>query len=270
MDRFRIQGPVRLAGRVRASGAKNAALPALAACLLAGEPVELSRVPRVRDIRTMSRLLGHLGVTSEELADGTLRLTPGDPEAGAGEAPYELVKTMRAGVLALGPLLARRGRARVSLPGGCAIGVRPVDQHLAGLAALGAEVRVEGGYVEARVPEPGKRLRGGRFRFAMPTVTGTENVLMAAVLAAGTSVLENCAREPEIGDLARLLTAMGARIEGAGGETITVHGVAELGGARHQIIPDRIEGGTYLIGAALTGGDVTLEDAEPADLAPLL
>ncbi|HLE85914.1 MAG TPA: UDP-N-acetylglucosamine 1-carboxyvinyltransferase [Thermoanaerobaculia bacterium] len=270
MDRFRIQGPVRLAGRVRASGAKNAALPALAACLLASEPVELSRMPRVRDIRTMSRLLGHLGVASEELGDGTLRLTPGDPEAGAGEAPYELVKTMRAGVLSLGPLLARRGRARVSLPGGCAIGVRPVDQHLAGLAALGAEVRVEGGYVEARVPEPGKRLRGGRFRFAMPTVTGTENVLMAAVLAAGTSVLENCAREPEIGDLARLLTAMGARIEGAGTDTITVHGVAELGGARHEIIPDRIEGGTYLIGAALTGGDVTLEDAEPADLAPLL
>lgn len=268
MDRFRIEGPVVLRGRVRASGAKNAALPALAACLLATEPVELSRMPRVRDIRTMCRLLDHLGVTNEEGDRGTLLLTP--QTASAREAPYELVKTMRAGVLSLGPLLAGRGRARVSLPGGCAIGVRPIDQHLAGLTALGAEVRVEGGYVEASVPGLAGRLRGGRFRFALPTVTGTENVLMAAVLAEGTSVLENCAREPEISDLARLLSAMGGRIEGAGTETITVHGVERLGGARHKIIPDRIEGGTYLIAAALTGGDVTLEEAEPADLAPLL
>jgi UDP-N-acetylglucosamine 1-carboxyvinyltransferase len=268
MDRFRIEGPVVLRGRVRASGAKNAALPALAACLLATEPVELSRMPRVRDIRTMCRLLDHLGVTNEEGDRGTLLLTP--QTASPREAPYELVKTMRAGVLSLGPLLAGRGRARVSLPGGCAIGVRPIDQHLAGLTALGAEVRVEGGYVEASVPGLAGRLRGGRFRFALPTVTGTENVLMAAVLAEGTSVLENCAREPEISDLARLLSAMGGRIEGAGTETITVHGVDRLGGARHKIIPDRIEGGTYLIGAALTGGDVTLEEAEPADLAPLL
>ncbi|HUF77466.1 MAG TPA: UDP-N-acetylglucosamine 1-carboxyvinyltransferase [Thermoanaerobaculia bacterium] len=268
MDRFRIEGPVVLRGRVRASGAKNAALPALAACLLATEPVELSRMPRVRDIRTMCRLLDHLGVTTEEGDRGTLLLTP--QTASPREAPYELVKTMRAGVLSLGPLLAGRGRARVSLPGGCAIGVRPIDQHLAGLTALGAEVRVEGGYVEASVPGLAGRLRGGRFRFALPTVTGTENVLMAAVLAEGTSVLQNCAREPEISDLARLLSAMGGRIEGAGTETITVHGVDRLGGARHKIIPDRIEGGTYLIGAALTGGDVTLEEAEPADLAPLL
>ena len=268
MDRFRIEGPVVLRGSVRASGAKNAALPALAACLLASEPVELSRLPRVRDIRTMCQLLGHLGVGYEEADGGALRFTPGQAEA--GEAPYELVKTMRAGVLSLGPLLACHGRARVSLPGGCAIGVRPIDQHLAGLTALGADVRLAGGFVEASAPEPGRRLRGGRFRFAMPTVTGTENVLMAAVLAAGTSVLENCALEPEVADLARLLAAMGARIEGAGTATITVEGVAELGGARHEIIPDRIEGGTYLLGAALTGGDVTLEDAEPADLAPLL
>jgi UDP-N-acetylglucosamine 1-carboxyvinyltransferase len=264
MDRFRIQGPCKLAGTVRASGAKNAALPALAAGLLASEPVELSRVPAVRDIRTMRHLLDHLGVRSEE-RDGILVLHP-DGEPADGEAPYELVKTMRASVLSLGPLLARRGHARVSLPGGCSIGVRPIDQHLAGLAALGADVRLEGGYVEATA----RRLAGGRFRFDMPTVTGTENVLMAAVLADGVSVLENCAREPEVADLARLLVSMGARIEGVGGATLTVEGVSDLGGARHEIIPDRIEGGTYLVGAALTGGDVTLEDAEAADLAPLL
>jgi len=275
LDRFLIHGPATLRGRVRASGAKNAALPALAACLLAGEPVALTRVPRVRDIGTMRKLLDHLGVASEERGDA-LVFHPGTPAEENGEAPYELVKTMRASVLSLGPLTARWGRARVSLPGGCAIGVRPIDQHLAGLEALGADIHVAGGYVEARAPRSGsgagaaRRLRGGRFRFAMPTVTGTENLLMAAVLADGTTVLENCAREPEVGDLARLLSAMGARIEGAGTETITVHGVPELGGARHEVIPDRIEGGTYLVGAALTGGDVTLEDAEPADLAPLL
>lgn len=274
MDRFRITGPTPLRGPVRASGSKNAALPALAACLLAAEPVELTRVPRVRDIATMRKLLEHLGVASEERGDALVFHQEEAVESG-GEAPYELVKTMRASVLSLGPLVARRGEARVSLPGGCAIGVRPIDQHLAGLEALGAEIQVEGGYVEARAPDssPGSgvgRLRGGRFRFAMPTVTGTENLLMAAVLAEGTTVLENCAREPEVGDLAKLLSAMGARIEGVGTDTLTVQGVAELGGARHEVIPDRIEGGTYLVGAALTGGDVTLEDAEPADLAPLL
>lgn len=271
MDLFRIQGPVTLRGAVKASGAKNAALPALAASLLAGEPVELRRVPRVRDIRTMRRLLEHLGVATEERGDALVLVEGGVP-ANDGEAPYELVKTMRASILSLGPLVARRGRARVSLPGGCAIGVRPVDQHLAGLEALGAEVRVEGGYVEARAPTDGagRRLRGGRFRFTLPTVTGTENLLMAAVLARGTTVLEGCAREPEVVDLARLLTAMGARIEGAGTDTLRIEGVDGLGGARHAVIPDRIEGGTYLIGAALTGGDVTLEDTEAADLAPLL
>ena len=186
--------------------------------------------------------------------------------AGADEAPYELVKTMRAGVLVLGPLLARRGRARVSLPGGCAIGVRPIDQHLLGLEALGAEVTLSHGYVEARAD----RLRGARFRFAQPTVTGTENVLMAAVLAQGLTVLENCAREPEVVDLTRLLIAMGARIAGAGGERSEIEGVDELRGAEHTVIPDRIEGGTYLLGAAITGGDVTLTDCVAADLAPLL
>jgi UDP-N-acetylglucosamine 1-carboxyvinyltransferase len=265
MDKFQIAGPCRLAGRVRASGAKNAALPALTASLLTDESLDLHRVPRVRDLRTLRRLLDHLGIASVEGEDGDLTLRR-EGDGSTADAPYELVKTMRASVLVLGPLVARRGSARVSLPGGCAIGVRPIDQHLKGLAALGAEVHISHGYVEATA----RYLTGARFRFDMPTVTGTENLLMAACLARGTTVLENCAREPEVADLARLLGAMGAEIEGAGTETITVHGVEGLGGASHTIIPDRIEGGTYLIGAALTGGDVLLEGAEPADLAPLL
>jgi UDP-N-acetylglucosamine 1-carboxyvinyltransferase len=267
MDKFHIVGPTRLAGRVQASGAKNAALPALAATLLTEEATELHRVPRVRDIRTLCKLLEHLGMECQEREDGAMVLRRAQPiEASADDAPYELVKTMRASVLVLGPLLARYGHARVSLPGGCAIGVRPIDQHLKGLEALGAEVRLSHGYVEATA----SRLVGARFRFDMPTVTGTENVLMAAALAHGTTVLENCAREPEVVDLANLLNAMGARISGAGEETIVVDGVRELDGARHSIIADRIEGGTYLIGAAMTRGDVLLEGASPADLAPLL
>ena len=267
MDKFHIVGPTRLAGRVQASGAKNAALPALAATLLTEEATTLHRVPRVRDIRTLCRLLEHLGMEQKEGPDGALVLRRVQPiEASADDAPYDLVKTMRASVLVLGPLLARYGHARVSLPGGCAIGVRPIDQHLKGLEALGASVRLSHGYVEATAD----RLVGTRFRFDMPTVTGTENVLMAAVLAQGTTVLENSAREPEVVDLADLLNAMGARISGAGEETIVVEGVRELGGARHSIIADRIEGGTYLIGAAMTRGDVLLEGANPADLAPLL
>lgn len=265
MDKFLIEGPTPLVGRVEASGSKNAALPALAATLLTEEPVMLKRVPKVRDIRTMLRLLEHLGMGNVDV-DGVLCLRRVHPHGSAFDAPYELVKTMRASVLVLGPQLARRGYARVSLPGGCAIGVRPIDQHLKGLAALGAEVTIQHGYVEARA----ERLEGARFRFDMPTVTGTENVMMAASLARGTTVLGNCAREPEVGDLAALLNAMGARIEGAGGETITIEGVDSLAGAEHGIIPDRIEGGTYLIGAALTGGDVLLAAARPADLAPLL
>jgi UDP-N-acetylglucosamine 1-carboxyvinyltransferase len=269
MDKFHIVGPTRLAGRVSASGAKNAALPALAASLLTDEPLILHRVPRVRDLRTMARLLDHLGVASEERAEKNNALVfhrtrPNNPEA--DEAPYDLVKTMRASVLVLGPLLARFGQARVSLPGGCAIGVRPIDQHLKGLEALGADIHLAHGYVETRA----RRLTGACFRFDMATVTGTENVLMAACLAHGTTVLENCAREPEVVDLANLLNAMGARISGAGTETIVVDGVDGLGGAEHTIIPDRIEGGTYLVGAALTAGDVTLEQASAADLAPLL
>ncbi|HNZ97259.1 MAG TPA: UDP-N-acetylglucosamine 1-carboxyvinyltransferase, partial [Thermoanaerobaculia bacterium] len=265
MDRFRIVGPSTLRGTVRASGAKNAALPALAATLLTDEPVLLQRVPRVRDITTLRRLLAHLGQGSSEEAGDRLRFAP-EGNASPGDAPYELVKTMRASVLVLGPLLARRGHARVSLPGGCAIGVRPIDQHLAGLEALGARVALDHGYVDVAAP----RLTGTRFRFATVTVTGTENLLMAAVLARGTTVLENCAREPEVSDLARLLVAMGARIEGIGSSTLVVEGVAGLHGAEHAVIADRIEAGTYLVGAALTGGDVTVADLAPGDLGALL
>jgi UDP-N-acetylglucosamine 1-carboxyvinyltransferase len=264
MERFRIVGPQRLSGSVEAGGAKNAALPALCASLLSDGELELGRLPRVRDIRTMIRMLEHLGVEAEA-AGKTLRLRPADRET-PDDAPYDLVKTMRASVLVLGPLVARRGHARVSLPGGCAIGVRPIDQHLKGLEALGAEVALEHGYVTARA----ERLRGTRFRFAMPTVTGTENLLMAATLAEGSTVLENCAAEPEVVDLAVLLAKMGARIEGAGTDTIEIEGVPTLDGARHDVIADRIEGGTYLIGAAITGGDVTLTGADSADLAALL
>jgi UDP-N-acetylglucosamine 1-carboxyvinyltransferase len=264
MDKFHIVGPARLAGRVEASGAKNAALPALAASLLTDQTLTLRRVPQVRDIGTMQRLLDHLGIGAEETEGAlTLRRQRPDPEH---DAPYDLVKTMRASVLVLGPLVAKEGYARVSLPGGCAIGVRPIDQHLKALAALGADVQLTHGYVEATA----ERLTGTRFRFDMPTVTGTENVMMAACLARGTTVLENCAVEPEVGDLADLLNAMGARVSGAGTGTIVIAGVAGLGGAEHTVIPDRIEGGTYLIGAALTGGDVLLTGARAADLAPLL
>ena len=265
MEQFRIQGPCRLQGRVETAGAKNAALPEMAAALLSEEPVELLGVPQLRDIRTMEQLLAHLGVAGERSADGAIHLHSRG-EVSSDDAPYELVKTMRASVLVLGPLVARLGHARVSLPGGCAIGVRPIDQHLAGLEALGATVELEHGYVTARA----RRLRGARFRFGVRTVGGTENLLLAAALARGTSVLENCAREPEIVDLARLLTAMGARIEGAGGDRILVEGVDRLGGARHRVIPDRIEAGTYLLAAAATGGDLEVTGASAADLAPLL
>jgi UDP-N-acetylglucosamine 1-carboxyvinyltransferase len=275
VDRFRIEGPVRLAGEIAVSGAKNAALPAMAASLLADGPTRLSGLPRVRDVETMRRLLAHLGVdgawreasapappSGRRAAD--LELCPGGVSS-PDDAPYELVKTMRASVLVLGPLTARRGHARVSLPGGCAIGVRPIDQHLAGLEALGATVTLEHGYVDVRAD----KLRGARFHFAVPTVTGTENLMMAATLAEGTTVLDNCAREPEIADLARLLAAMGAEIRGAGSESIRIEGAATLAGARHRVIPDRIEAGTFLLGALLTGGDVTLANIAPRDLAPL-
>jgi UDP-N-acetylglucosamine 1-carboxyvinyltransferase len=263
MDKFHIVGPTRLAGRVTASGAKNAALPALTASLLTDATLTLRRVPHVRDIRTLQKLLDHLGVASEERGEEMiLRRERPNPEH---DAPYDLVRTMRASVLVLGPLLAKEGHARVSLPGGCAIGVRPIDQHLKALTAMGADVQLSHGYVEVR-----GRLTGTRFRFDLATVTGTENVMMAATLARGTTVLEGCACEPEVVDLANLLNAMGARVSGAGSATIVVDGVASLGAAEHDIIPDRIEGGTYLIGAVMTRGDVLLEGANAADLAPLL
>ncbi|MDH3744451.1 MAG: UDP-N-acetylglucosamine 1-carboxyvinyltransferase [Acidobacteriota bacterium] len=263
MEQLHIHGPARLKGTIPIAGAKNAALPALAASLLTDEPVTLTRLPQVRDIATMTRLLVHLGVSTADTAGG--RVLRHDSPASADDAPYELVKTMRASVLVLGPLLARLGHARVSLPGGCAIGVRPIDQHLSGLEALGAEVNLEHGYVSARAD----RLFGARYRFAMPTVGGTENLIMAASLARGTTVLENCAREPEVRNLAELLIKMGARIRGAGEEVIQIEGVDSLGGAEHEVLPDRIEAGTYLVGAAISGGDVTLDGANAADLAPL-
>src|ERR1044072_562621 len=264
MDRFRIHGPTPLHGTVAASGAKNAALPALAATLLADEPVILRRVPKVRDIATMRRLLSYLSVESHD-REGSVRFIP-NHDGASFEAMYDMVKTMRASVLVLGALMGRRRRARVSLPGGCAIGVRPIDQHLKGLDALGAQIRLEHGYVMAET----KRLCGARFRFDVQTVTGTENLLMAAALADGETVLGNCAREPEVVDLANLLNSMGARIEGAGEETIRIDGVDQLGGCEHEIIGDRIEGGTYLVAAAMTGGDVTLTGAAPAARGPLL
>ncbi len=264
MNRFLIEGPNRLSGALDAGGAKNATLPAMAASLLTDEPLVLRRVPRVRDIRTMARLLTHLGVDNEADEERVELRPTGDVVL--DDAPYELVKEMRASVLVLGPLLARRGHARVSLPGGCAIGVRPIDQHLAGLEALGAEVTLEHGYVTARAGH----LKGADYRFGMPTVGGTENLLMAAALARGTTRLGNCAREPEIIDLAELLNKMGAKIEGAGEETIEIEGVETLGGAEHTIIADRIEAGTYLAAAAITRGDVLVRGARAADLAPLL
>ncbi len=264
MDRFVVRGGVRLEGQVVTSGAKNAALPAMAACLLTSEPVVLFRVPAVRDIRTMRQLLEYCGAAVEE-NDGALRVTAA--AIPRPEAPYELVKTMRASSLVLGPLVARCGRARVSLPGGCAIGDRPINLHLAGLEALGARISQQHGYIEAEAPNG---LRGARVHFDRITVTGTEDLLMAAVLADGETVLQNAAREPEVVDLAELLSKMGARIQGAGTSTLRVQGVSRLHGAGHAIIPDRIEAGTFLIAGAITGGDVVVTDCVPEHLGALL
>jgi len=255
MDKLAIQGGVPLRGEARVSGAKNAALPLMCAALLSSEPLRLANVPRLRDVRTMMELLAQMGVGVERDGDAVL-LAAGRVDRPV--APYELVKTMRASILVLGPLVARGGEARVSLPGGCAIGLRPVDQHIKGLAALGADIRVEQGYVHARA----KRLRGARHEMELVTVTGTENLMMAAALAEGTTVLANAAREPEVVDLANCLNAMGARVSGAGTDLITIEGVERLGGAAHRIMPDRIETGTYLAAAAATGGAVTLRDAD--------
>jgi UDP-N-acetylglucosamine 1-carboxyvinyltransferase len=264
MEKFRIRGGRPLAGEVRVSGAKNAALPCLAATLLTSEPVELHALPRVRDIVTMERVLAALGESCER-ANGTTRVVAGRGEA--HHAPYELVRTMRASVLVLGPLLARRRRARVALPGGCAIGARPVDFHLEALARLGADLRVESGDVVAEAPGG---LRGAEIEFPRITVTGTENLLMAAALARGRTVLRNCALEPEVEDLAAMLAGMGAHIAGVGSPTLEVEGVEALDGTAHTVIPDRIEAGTYVIAAVLAGAGVTVTGCRPAHLRALL
>jgi len=260
VDKLRITGGRPLEGEVRVSGAKNAALPIMCAALLSAKALRLSNVPRLMDVSTMAKLLGQMGVTIERTAQDEISLCGenlSDPTA-----PYDLVRTMRASVLVLGPLLARCGRAKVSLPGGCAIGQRPVDQHLKGLQAMGATITIEHGYMHAAA----RRLRGARVVMDLVTVTGTENLMMAATLAEGTTLLENAAREPEVVDLARCLSAMGASIEGAGSGVIRVEGVASLGGATHRVMPDRIETGTYLAAAAATRGKVRLTGIDPGSL----
>ncbi len=264
MDKLLITGGRPLSGEVRISGAKNAALPIMCAALLTDQPLALDNVPRLMDVRTMAKLLGLMGVEVGPQADGHLRLHAAqikDPVAG-----YELVKTMRASVLVLGPLLARCGRAKVSLPGGCAIGARPVDQHVKGLQAMGAVITVEHGYMNASA----KRLKGARIVMDVVTVTGTENLMLAACLAEGTTELANAAREPEVVDLANCLKAMGARIEGAGTDVIRIEGVGSLSGAKHRVMPDRIESGTYLAAAAATGGKLRLTHAAPQTLSATL
>jgi len=269
MDKFLIQGGNRLEGTIRIGGAKNAALPAMAAALLTADAVRLDNVPRVRDIITMGQLLTRMDVHVEfpEMPPTALKIEA--RRVTHAEAPYELVRTMRASILTLGPLVARTGYARVSLPGGCAIGTRPVDLHLKALEKMGAEISTEHGYIEARVPGNG-RLRGAHILFEKITVTGTENALMAAALAEGETRIENAAREPEVTDLAELLIKMGARIEGLGSSTLTVQGVSRLGGASHTIIPDRIETGTFLAAGAITGGELLLTNCAPGHLAAVI
>jgi UDP-N-acetylglucosamine 1-carboxyvinyltransferase len=256
MDKLLIRGGRTLQGEVRISGAKNAALPELCAALLTDQPVVLTNVPKLQDVATMLTLIRNMGVQVERDGEGTVRIDAA--RLSSPEAPYELVKTMRASVLALGPLLARFGEATVSLPGGCAIGSRPVDQHIKGMQAMGAEIVVEHGYMIAKLPKGRERLQGANIRTDMVTVTGTENFLMAATLAQGETVLENAAQEPEIADLAEMLIAMGARIEGHGTSRIVINGVAKLGGCTHRVVADRIEAGTFLCAVAATGGDVVL------------
>ena len=257
MDRLLIRGGQPLCGSVTVSGAKNSALPAMVAVLLASDELVLENIPSLRDVTTIERLLQFMGVESREGGSGTVCLS--SRAVRRCEAPYDLVRTMRASVLVLGPLLARFGKARVSLPGGCAIGPRPINLHLAGLQRMGAEIEIVEGYVVAKA----SRLIGTRFAFEQVSVTGTENLMMAATLAKGTTVLENAAREPEVGDLARLLQKMGARIEGAGTSTITIEGVEDLAGTQHRIVPDRIEAATLAVAGAITQGDVLIEGCVP-------
>ncbi len=264
MDKLLIEGGSSLSGQVTISGAKNAALPILAGTLLAGEPVTVSNVPHLKDVTTMLSLLQMMGV--QVTVDDRLKVEIDARNVDRREAPYELVKTMRASILVLGPLVARFGEADVSLPGGCAIGARPVNLHVAGLQAMGAEVVVEEGFIKARAD----RLQGAHIVFDTVTVTGTENLLMAAVLADGETVLENAAREPEVTDLANFLVGMGANIEGIGSGTLVVHGVDALGGTEHSVLPDRIETGTYLVAAAMTGGHIRALCTAPETLEAVL
>jgi UDP-N-acetylglucosamine 1-carboxyvinyltransferase len=260
LDKLVIQGGARLQGEVTVSGAKNAALPILCAALLAETPLKLSSVPKLKDVGTTIHLLEHMGVKASRQGDKV------DLDASVIhtlEAPYEMVKTMRASILVLGPLLARFGKARVSLPGGCAIGSRPVDLHIKGLQAMGAKIHIEHGYIEATTEHlPNQRLQGARYYMDLVTVTGTENLMMAAALASGTTVLENAAKEPEVVDMAECLIKMGAKISGAGTDTITIQGVDKLNGAEHQVVCDRIEAGTYMVAAAMTGGEVKLNNVQ--------
>ena len=269
MDKFLIKGGKQLHGTVAASGAKNAALPVMAAALLTCEPVTVHNIPKVRDLITMSKLLAFMdakvSVTEMPASDYVIEAQ----SLNHAEAPYELVKTMRASILTLGPLLARAGLARVSLPGGCAIGARPVDLHLKALEQMGAEIATEHGYIEARAPKGG-RLKGAHIVFEKITVTGTENILMAAALADGETILENAAREPEVADLVVMLRKMGAQIEGNGTPTLKIRGVNELHGTTHSVIPDRIEAGTFLTAGAITGGDLTITQCAPEHLGAVI
>ncbi len=260
MDKLQIHGGVALEGEVRISGAKNATLPILAACLLADGPVIVSNVPHLQDVTTMIELLGRMGVSVT--IDEKMRVEVDASTIRERVAPYQLVKTMRASILVLGPLLARFGEADVSLPGGCAIGARPVNIHVAGLQAMGADIHIENGYIKARA----SRLRGARFVLETVTVTGTENLMMAAALAEGRTELENAAREPEVVDLANFLNAMGAKIQGAGSDKIVIDGVERLHGTAYEVLPDRIETGTYLVAAAITGGRIRVKHTRPGHL----
>ncbi len=264
MDKLQIQGGVPLEGEVRISGAKNATLPILAGALLSDGPVVVGNVPHLKDVTTTVELLGGMGATVT--VDERMRIEVDASTVRNYSAPYELVKTMRASILVLGPLVARFGRADVSLPGGCAIGARPVNIHVAGLQALGADITIEGGYIRARAD----RLRGARLVLDTVTVTGTENLMMAAVLAKGETLIENAAREPEVVDLANFLISMGAKIEGAGGDKIVVQGVERLSGTHYEVLPDRIESGTYLVAGAITGGHVRIKNTRPDHLDAVL
>ena len=266
MDKLIITGGIRLDGEIRISGAKNSALPILAATLLADTPVTVCNLPHLHDITTMIELFGRMGV--QPIIDEKLSVEVDASSIKTLVAPYELVKTMRASILVLGPMVARFGEAEVALPGGCAIGSRPVDLHIRGLEAMGAKIEVEGGYIKAEAPEGG--LRGAHFFFDTVSVTGTENIMMAAALAKGRSVLQNAAREPEVVDLANFINAMGGNVQGAGTDTITIDGVERLHSANYRVMPDRIETGTYLVAAAITGGRVKVKDTDPTILEAVL